>query len=139
MEKVGLIHIDIHHVIPAQRLLCDIILNGFDPVIHKKLFAVHGPRKSPDTVIHCYDIRIKGTDQIVQGGQWGNLAAGSQRRYRHGTWQGRSPDGIPDKWTVTWLLSKWATFVSPTTGTMEPSRSTASRTPPAAHNPAGKC
>jgi len=77
MEKVGLIHIDIHHVIPAQRLLCDIILNGFDPVIHKKLFAVHGPRKSPDTVIHCYDIRIKGTDQIVQGGQWGNLAAGS--------------------------------------------------------------
>ena len=76
MEQVGLVHIDVHRVIPAQNLRVDIVLDGHHVVVQEQLLAVQVPGEAPHTVVHGDDVRIEGANQIVQCGQGRDLPAG---------------------------------------------------------------
>ena len=76
MEDIGLIHIHIHRIVMLQGGRINVILNGGNIVVDEKLLAAHIPGKAPNPVVNGDDIRVKAADQVIEGVQRRNGAAG---------------------------------------------------------------
>ena len=46
-------------------------------MVEEELLSVQIPGEAPDPVVHGDDIGVKGPDEVIQGGQWRDLPAGS--------------------------------------------------------------
>ena len=62
MEHIRLIDVDVDRIVALERLLIDIVLDGYDVLVTEDLLAVHIARKAADTVVHRDDIRIEASD-----------------------------------------------------------------------------
>ena len=76
VEQVGLIHVDVVGIVAVERRGVDKVLNGRHIVVHKQLFALNIARKAAHAVVHRDNVRIERADEVVEGGQRRDLAAG---------------------------------------------------------------
>lgn len=76
VEQVGLIHVDVIGIVAVERRGVDKVLNGRHIVVHKQLFALNIARKATHAVVHRDNVRIERADEVVEGGQRRDLAAG---------------------------------------------------------------
>ena len=76
VEQVGLIHIDVVGIVAVERRGVDKVLNRRHIVVHEQLFPLNIARKAAHAVVHRDNVRIERADEVVEGGQRRDLAAG---------------------------------------------------------------
>ena len=76
VEQVLLVHVDVHHLVALLDRLGQEVLDRVDLVVDVVLLALHVAGEAAHAVVHHHDVGLEGLDQVVQGLQRRDDAAG---------------------------------------------------------------